>query len=305
MDLGPWLESLQPLLSRDLGYPMVMAVAKLEPQVLVELVDPQGITRGLSPPSGPAHDGRYGAPKFFENVGAASGVSSHTAFRMFYQPFRVTTTQTLLGHLVDVPRIAERFLMPDSVDIGCLRCDAREYAFTVACGLGAGQPFPIQDRRLLRLQRHLTGAFAQRMAPAWEQSALVLDSSGSAIHCDVKAPPPHLRELRSLVARELEERQEPDERAELLWDDLWNSGWTVARIDDADGRRYLTIRRAKAEQPVLSPVERAVLAFARAGRSVKWIAAELGISNAGASMQLRSGLTKLGLKHRLELLRLR
>ena len=143
------------------------------------------------------------------------------------------------------------------------------------------------------------------MAPAWEQSALVLDSSGSAIHCDVKAPPPHLRELRSLVARELEERQEPDERAELLWDDLWNSGWTVARIDDADGRRYLTIRRAKAEQPVLSPVERAVLAFARAGRSVKWIAAELGISNAGASMQLRSGLTKLGLKHRLELLRLR
>jgi DNA-binding CsgD family transcriptional regulator len=51
-------------------------------------------------------------------------------------------------------------------------------------------------------------------------------------------------------------------------------------------------------------VERAVLASARKGRALKWIAAELGISNAGASTHLQAGLAKLGLKHRLELQRL-
>ena len=119
-----------------------------------------------------------------------------------------------------------------------------------------------------------------------------------------RGEPADLRDLPSLLAREVADRPEPDEQAERLWDELWRGGWTLARIDDADGRRYLTIRRAKAEEPALSPVERAVLALAREARSIKWIATELGMSNAGASMHLRSGLTKLGLTHRLELLRL-
>jgi DNA-binding CsgD family transcriptional regulator len=134
---------------------------------------------------------------------------------------------------------------------------------------------------------------------------VVFDASGGVVHSNVKRALPQLRELRSLVTRELDQRREPDEQAELVWDELWKSGWTVARVDDADGRRYLTLRRARAHQPTLTTSERAVLALAREGRSIKWIAAELGISSAGASTQLQSGLHKLGLEHRLELLRLR
>ncbi len=303
--LNDWLRLVRPLISRDLGHTVAFGVASLQSQDLLDLVDPEGITGRTFGDGRATREQRGAFNSYFERVGALTRMSAPSAFRLFYQPFRVTTADTLVGARVNVAQLAGAFLAPGFVDIGCIRADGHGYSLTAVAPLRAAQSLPFKDRGLLRLQRHLAGAFAKRVRPAWERSAVVLDASGAVVHCDVKRAPPQLHELRSLVARELDQRPEPDERAELVWDELWRGGWTVARVDDADGRRYLTLRRARANQPTLTTSERAVLALAREGRSIKWIAAEFGISNAGVSMQLQSGLRKLGLKHRLELERLR
>jgi hypothetical protein len=218
----------------------------------MELCDPEGVTRGLFANSREAAMGGdlpSAARGYFERVGSLKGVSGGASFRLFYQPFRVTTAQALTGHAVNVAQLAPLVIGSGAVDIGCIRSDAASFALTAVIPLRAGQSLPAKGRSLLRLQRHLSGAFAQRVQPAWGRPALVLDSSGRAVHCNLKRPPPQLRELRSLVARELEQRAAPDEQAERLWDELWSKGWSVASIDDSDGRRYLVLRRARAEQP--------------------------------------------------------
>ena len=140
------------------------------------------------------------------------------------------------------------------------------------------------------------------MRVPWHQSAVVLNASGHVEHVDVKQlPAEQLGELKALFARELESRAEPDEEAERLWDALWEGGWTVANVEESDGRRYLTLRRTRPEAAATTPLERQVLALARGGHALKYIALELGLSMATASARLQSGLSKLGLSHRMEL----
>jgi DNA-binding CsgD family transcriptional regulator len=304
--MNGWLETLAPLLSRDLGHQVVACVVNVNAFELHAVSDPERLVDWASFAVRTKARSRHLSMRqdFLEEVGRPSLITGASVFKLLFQPRRPSTLVSQCGRAFDASAMISK-IAPGWADFGCIRADAGGLALTSYLALRPGQSLPTKDRGLLRLQRHLAGAFAKRVRPAWKRSAVVFDASGRVVHSDVKRAPPHLRELRSLVARELDQRSEPDEQAELVWDELWESGWTVARVDDADGRRYLTLRRAPADQPTLTTSERAVLALAREGRSIKWIAAELGISSAGASTQLQSGLRKLGLEHRLELSRLR
>lgn len=98
--------------------------------------------------------------------------------------------------------------------------------------------------------------------------------------------------------------QDPTVDAARLWRELWEGGWCVVRSEVIDGRRHLVVRRAPDGQRPMSPRERQVLAMAIDGRSLKYIAIELGTTIGTVSLHLRRGLDKLGLQHRLELPRI-
>ena len=290
--VGGWLLQLAPRLGQDLGYPVAMGINDTVSMETAHLSDPSGAFAFLS--TRPAGD-------FYEAAGKANLMSKRAMFSLIYRRFRTSSAQTFLGPVMDAAGVVS-LIAPGHSDVACLRADVGAHLCVANVALRGSQTFPVADRRVLRLQRHLAGAFSRRMRTSWHESAIVVNTSGHVEHCDVKPPlPMRTRELTSLFARELNYRTEPDEDAERLWDALWEGGWAVARVDDTDGRRYLTLRRNATEPVRVGPHERAVLALARQGRALKWIAAELGISISTASAHLQSGLNKLGLSHRLEL----
>ncbi len=292
-DVGGWLAQLAPRLGRDLGYPVAMGVNDIVSMGTDHFTDPFGAFPFLTTKS---------SPDFYEAAGRIGSMSQSVMFSLLYRPFRTTSAARQFGHLMDVAQVTS-IIAPGHENVACLRADLGRHMLVANVALRGSQTFPVADRRVLRLQRHLAGAISRRMRASWHESAIVVNTSGRVEHCDVKPPPRPMgaRELTSLFARELNYRTEPDEDAERLWDALWEGGWAVARVDDTDGRRYLTLRRNATEPVRVSPHERAVLALARQGRALQWIAAELGISISTASAHLQSGLNKLGLSHRLEL----
>ena len=229
-ELEAWLATLTPQLTQELGHPVVTAVVDATALEVHKLEDPQGLMqfKRIAAPL-KVQTARWGVRRdFLEQVARPYTMSGPSMFRLFYSPFRISTAESLVGKKIDVAKLVPQFA-PGFVDLGCMRADAGKVSLTCVVPLQTGQSLPIKDRGLLRLQRHLAGAFAKRVRPAWKRSAVVFDASGRVVHSDVKRAPPHLRELRSLVARELDQRSEPDEQAELVWDELWKSGWTVAR----------------------------------------------------------------------------
>jgi DNA-binding CsgD family transcriptional regulator len=95
-----------------------------------------------------------------------------------------------------------------------------------------------------------------------------------------------------------------DMDAATVWDGLVDGSWSVsAHFDDDDGHRVLVVQRAGAGTG-LTRRERQIFAWARAGHASKWIAVELGISEAMVSTTLRNVARKLGARSRLELVRL-
>ncbi len=291
-ELGAWLAQLAPRLGQDLGYPVAMGVNDKVTMETAHLSDPAGAFAWLS--SRPASE-------FYQDAANASAMSQRAMFSLLYQPCRTTTAEETFGSRLDVAKITS-LLAPGFSNVACIRADVGPQMFVSNVPLRPGQNFPYRERRVLRLQRHLAGAFSRRMRVPWHQSAVVLNASGHVEHVDVKQlPAEQLGELKALFARELESRAEPDEEAERLWDALWEGGWTVANVEESDGRRYLTLRRTRPEAAATTPLERQVLALARGGHALKYIALELGLSMATASARLQSGLSKLGLSHRMEL----
>lgn len=90
------------------------------------------------------------------------------------------------------------------------------------------------------------------------------------------------------------------------WTALVAGRWSILETAARDGRRYLVARRNRVRPDdlvQLDPCESDVLWLAAQGHSHEHIAYELGISSASVARRLTSGMHKLRIRTRRELLR--
>jgi DNA-binding CsgD family transcriptional regulator len=95
------------------------------------------------------------------------------------------------------------------------------------------------------------------------------------------------------------------EEAARLWQAVVDGEWSLVAHHEADGRRVILARRnapAARDPRALAPREREVLAYVALGHANKYIGYVLGISPATVAARLRTGLVKLGLRSRRELI---
>ena len=88
-----------------------------------------------------------------------------------------------------------------------------------------------------------------------------------------------------------------------VWCSLLEGRLAIVERFDRDGCHHVVVRSTET-RAFLSPREREVLRFVRAGYANKQVAIELGVSDATACALSASVLKKLGLRSRLELVRL-
>ncbi|MEZ4239238.1 MAG: LuxR C-terminal-related transcriptional regulator [Myxococcota bacterium] len=167
---------------------------------------------------------------------------------------------------------------------------------------GPRRPLPAVERRLLLdLCGHLQAAVHLRRRARTEA---VLDPAGRLLHAEGDARAADARAALSDAVRRTEtargrlRRTAPAEAA-ALWDPVVAGRWTVVEQFDVDGKRFLLARRPTG----LTPREQQVTALVASGASNKEIAHALGLAPSTVSGALRAALRKLGLRHRLELVR--
>jgi DNA-binding CsgD family transcriptional regulator len=195
-----------------------------------------------------------------------------------------------------------------------LDCDLRGPVFAAPQPM-AGRLHPRRRVALERVGAHIAAGYRLRarmaVGPVFPEA--VLDpKSGEVLHAEGVAKPRESRRLLSAAGLRLNTartsvRRDTFEQALALWRALVAGRWTLVDRIDRDGRRFLVALR-NSPQPrhprAVSPEERPILALHAIGHPSKVVAYELGQSVAGVSSLLRSGLTKLGLRSRAELLRL-
>ena len=99
-------------------------------------------------------------------------------------------------------------------------------------------------------------------------------------------------------------RAEDPTAAIEAWKALVAGRWSLVDHVDSDGKRFLVARKNDPDHagPTgLSRRERQILAARARGFSLKLIAYDLGLSIAGVSRGLQSGMAKLGVRHEGEL----
>lgn len=125
------------------------------------------------------------------------------------------------------------------------------------------------------------------------QAQAIYRKLGAASRLELAA---RTREAHGRIARQ--------EGAEAAWRALLDGDWTVSEAAAHGGRMHLRGRRVASgarKTPLLTPRERRVLALRAAARTLKLIAAELGVSEATVSRALVCGMRKLGLSCATEL----
>ena len=169
---------------------------------------------------------------------------------------------------------------------------------------------PMLEKKLMRLRRHFAAGFrggAGRAGASPED--VILDVDGRILHrpdgASAHLAPGSLAVLRH-AARAFDRERSGDEPASdalALWDELWSGGWHLIDAADTDGRRMLLLRRVTDDAPEkgFTDLERKALELARRGESLKEIGLALSIPTSTASDYIASGLRKLGLSTRLEL----
>ena len=140
----------------------------------------------------------------------------------------------------------------------------------------------------------------------------VLTPSGKVEHAEGEGTSRSAREalreavVRAEAARGRLRRLDP-ERATEAWAALVSGRWSIVDRYERGGKRYLIARRNEHDLPdprALSPRERVVVHLALLGKSNRLIAYELGISISGVATHLSSGMRKLGVTRRVDLIRL-
>jgi DNA-binding NarL/FixJ family response regulator len=134
---------------------------------------------------------------------------------------------------------------------------------------------------------------AQHVALAWRLR------SGLGAADDPAGTPPRegLRRAVRGHAEQAEAEPRPTARTAVLWPELVAGRWSLVDGFTAPGGRYLVAHRnpdgAEALR-ALTPREQRVLELALAGRSGKWTAFELALSESAVARTLRTALRKLG-----------
>jgi DNA-binding CsgD family transcriptional regulator len=175
------------------------------------------------------------------------------------------------------------------------------------------------DARAIRLwtrvSAHLAAGLRLRRAAKTDGdlSEAVLRPDGRIEDASGDAKPKAARELlrdavlRQEKARGRTRRDDPEAALEL-WRGLEYGRWSLVDHFERGGRRYLVARRNAvefADPRGLTPRERQVVQLASLGHANKLIAYELGLSTSTVGSQLASAVRKLGLRGRLDLIRLR
>lgn len=139
----------------------------------------------------------------------------------------------------------------------------------------------------------------------------VLEPTGKVLHADGDAKAPEAREaLRTMGAaidRVRTRAGRAEEDALEVWQGLVDGRWSLVERYDKDGRRYLLAHRNPEEvrdPRGLSAMELRVLGLCVRGYSNKLIGYHLGVSEGTVSTHLHHGLRKLGLRNRVEAVRL-
>jgi DNA-binding NarL/FixJ family response regulator len=164
-----------------------------------------------------------------------------------------------------------------------------------------------------RLRRYLADS-ARAEGPS-EPTALadaVCEADGRVVHATNDATSEEARSsLRDAIvaidrARSDLRRQDTDEAVEV-WRGLVSGTWTVVEHFDSDGRRYvLALKNTPGTQDpkTLTERERQAVHYAVLGHSTKETAYALGMSDHTVGVHLWSAMKKLGVKSRVELIRL-
>lgn len=157
-----------------------------------------------------------------------------------------------------------------------------------------------------RLQAIFGGSGASGVGSGGEA---VLGADGRVAHAVGAARDADARSSLRAAARAIDKartrRMRSDaEQALELWKGLVAGRWSIVDRFDTDGRRFFVAYKnvsATSSPRALTARERQVIAYAAMGHSNKLVAYELGLSIGAVSAYLASGLQKLGLRSRVEL----
>jgi DNA-binding CsgD family transcriptional regulator len=134
---------------------------------------------------------------------------------------------------------------------------------------------------------HLHG-LAVQLAAVWRlRNALSIN--------DVSAPT--ARDVLGCIARHHDrDRSAHRPSGRVLWQALLDGSWSLLDVFTAAGTRYAVAyeNRGDATLRALSAQERAILDLALSGRSGKWTACDLDISESSVTRALRSAMAKVG-----------
>ncbi|HSC88985.1 MAG TPA: LuxR C-terminal-related transcriptional regulator [Polyangiaceae bacterium] len=211
-----------------------------------------------------------------------------------------------------VEELRDRIGMKEASMIGVLGCGVQGTDGVVAF-LSTMLPLSAHAMEILEgIGVHLEHASRLRARMASrriEESSAVFDSSGRTLHLQPDAEEGRVS-LADAVrvtehARGAMRRLAPDE-ALSAWRGLVDGRWSVVEHTERDGKRLLVAfeNTPQTLQFGVAERERAVLGYAALGHSNKYIAYELGWSEPQVSRLLHSGMRKLGLRSRPELIRL-
>lgn len=110
---------------------------------------------------------------------------------------------------------------------------------------------------------------------------------------------PAVREIlrRAAIAQDRVTEEREPHRRQMLWEWLLAGHWSILDVFLVSGMRYVIAYKNPEDSVALRAVperDRAVLELALAGRSGKWIALELQLSESTVTRALRKALRRLG-----------
>ena len=194
-------------------------------------------------------------------------------------------------------------------------------------GLGCALTFPTKSRaRLDRPTRHALERLAAHLASAvrlrergagaettaMDDADAVLAPDGSVLHAAHEARGLEARTALRNAARRMDRARLKSERrnnesALGLWRALVDGRWSLVETFESDGRRVLVARRndpTSRRSQSLTRLERKVVALLAVGHSLKLCAYVLGRAQSTIHEIAASGMAKLGVRSRAELVEL-
>ncbi len=267
------------------------------------------------------HDAGAHAIFLVNNRESNSAATGERAARAFRPTQSIATASETLG--------AETFraVVGDTVQVfpGCqdsaavLALSPRGVGCLVTAPLSRTHRYPRSAKQLwARLVAHVVAM--QRLRCSLEAAAVrrrdegeaVLSPSGRVEHAEGPAQAVSARELLRAAAVESERargrlRREDPATAVEMWRALVAGRWSIVDRFDRDGKRYLVAHQNEPDAigpRTLTDRERQVVAFVAMGHSNKLVAYELGLSESAVGAYLCGARRKLGIRSRLDLVRL-